>query len=634
MESPSVAITARSASHTLASDLSSQDPESFQRDPLLAFGRKVLFRRPEGQVITAPPARALTPVPPRARAPLPAAIKEAVKNQHISANPHLDYLRLAPILPGRYEAAVTGIRPGVMVFEHDGLVLTSATLGFDPSFDRFGRAADRGPVVWRQVRSPRSTALPRGVLKLDRRRRTFVAEDEREPPFNQDSDFRPFKLVRGPAAVLRYEYTAVNASGPERLCAITLRVSQPQLGRVGANWDGVIELVAGMPEGPAAGPRVAERLIRLGLLNVGCSAALIIGTRRARFASPKWTDGGNLTFGVHPLDHQNALLALAQANADTPIALVIRFAPANINNPEPKNPVPLAVSPAAGLQPGPPRVVTIPLPLVPVDRPFLPVEIATLAFGDPAYDRDLASPAKSDMQRVGSDTVHLLALDRTEYDLAETIHFAIGKVTAGLGKTPEFDTTNTDAWSVSFAVQPKTRPNDPSPKQRPLGINGVKAEPNSDPPIYKIDKRLPYAVAISALREADGAAARLEPGDRLVATATWSDVRLRVDVGLVDEPVIAPAVAVYSLVTLDNNGQTSTTALFATAPLPQLIEYPNLLADLARGDVRRRGFFVWRYVPRELPAENRKHYATVIKFDRTGGGQLPDRREDFRPMER
>jgi hypothetical protein len=88
-------------------------------------------------------------------------------------------------------------------------------------------------------------------------------------------------------------------------------------------------------------------------------------------------------------------------------------------------------------------------------------------------------------------------------------------------------------------------------------------------------------------------------------SATWSDIRLRTDVGIVDEPVVAPSPGVYSLVTLDNNMQTATTALFATAPLPQLIEYPNLLADLARGHIRRRGLFVWRYVPREQPPGGR-----------------------------
>jgi hypothetical protein len=64
------------------------------------------------------------------------------------------------------------------------------------------------------------------------------------------------------------------------------------------------------------------------------------------------------------------------------------------------------------------------------------------------------------------------------------------------------------------------------------------------------------------------------------------------------------------------------------APQPQIVEYPDLTGDLARGMVRRRGLFVWQFIPRTpfIPGEK---VAALIKIDRTGGGQLPDRLEDF-----
>jgi hypothetical protein len=61
---------------------------------------------------------------------------------------------------------------------------------------------------------------------------------------------------------------------------------------------------------------------------------------------------------------------------------------------------------------------------------------------------------------------------------------------------------------------------------------------------------------------------------------------------VVSRPIIAPPPAVYSLV-VPGKADTARVMLHATAPLPQRVEFPALLADLAIGHIRRQALFVW-----------------------------------------
>ena len=123
-------------------------------------------------------------------------------------------------------------------------------------------------------------------------------------------------------------------------------------------------------------------------------------------------------------------------------------------------------------------------------------------------------------------------------------------------------------------------------------------------------------------------------GDRIVVTAVWSKGSMEVAVTIVVDPVLSPPAAVYGLATLDqdrNGAERLTSSLFATAPLPQIVEFQDLAGDLPKGLVRRRALFVWPFCPRTVPADG-KPYGALVKFDRTGGGQLPDREREFRPL--
>jgi hypothetical protein len=90
--------------------------------------------------------------------------------------------------------------------------------------------------------------------------------------------------------------------------------------------------------------------------------------------------------------------------------------------------------------------------------------------------------------------------------------------------------------------------------------------------------------------------------------------------------VIAPPAACYGLATIRDNQAPVTTALFATAPMPTMIDFPNLKGDLIAGHVRRRGLFLW---PLALSGTSQDLAAFLLKYDRQGGGQVPNTRQDF-----
>lgn len=88
------------------------------------------------------------------------------------------------------------------------------------------------------------------------------------------------------------------------------------------------------------------------------------------------------------------------------------------------------------------------------------------------------------------------------------------------------------------------------------------------------------------------------PSDQIVVSIAMQMIRLvqpsqlSVRANVVSRPIIAPPPAVYALIFPDCE-QAVRVALHATAPLPQVIEFPKLLDDLAVGQFRRSAFFVW-----------------------------------------
>ncbi|MER8607336.1 hypothetical protein NKH48_27125 [Mesorhizobium sp. M1233] len=586
------------------------------RAVFIALGQRAALRRQTAHDLRTAPDRVSTIAPPRARAPVAGALRDAFEPARTPLLNKEDSeerrSRLAPMLPASLEVTVTGQRPGVFFTQHEGVLMTTAQLPFDSAFDRFGRPAVRGPLIVRQLRAPRSSALP-DTEDLALRRRTFVAEDERH-----QGKLKPFKLMTGPALVTRFE-------SADRTKAVTFRFFSPALGWIGADWDGKLELDSSVPTGSCR-----EALAEIGLLVQASAgdtetrrAQLQVGdvaidmTRMEWSATTENDPTVRLTFEA-PENLDPIRAALRNASADTPVRFTIRCREAGSPAAGPAGSVALATK-STSLVPGPPRVLSFDLPHLPADRRWVPVSTFTLAFGDPAYDRELGSPSWT-VKAAFADVPYTMAADRAEFDLSNTVHFAFWKDD---GKPVTGD------WALSVGVQPA----DGSAVRR-LAIAGIEALPNTT--CYAVLSMQAYALPIPALRETEvdlkGMPARLRQGDRLELALTGpNNAALLLTVGLVAEPVLPAPAATYGLAVL-RGAESLATALFATAPLPQSIEFPSLLKDLIAGHVRRRALFLWPFATAR-PFQTGAPFAYLVKVDRTGGGQLPDSRDDFLPYE-
>ncbi|MCS3594289.1 hypothetical protein [Bradyrhizobium elkanii] len=604
-----------------------------KEDPVyLAFGRKTLFRRRDQRKdpTLAPPDLALSLLPPRARAPRQQAINGAIVPGGDST------LHLSAYLPGGIEMITTGARAGVVGIDHLGLIVPGADTAFDEGFARFGRPAHRGPSIVQNTRNPRSSLLPLTGTAIEWRRRTFVAQN-----FVENGELTTFLATPGAMAMLRY-------AKDDALYGVALVIAQSEA-EIGPGWDGTLGLLASAPNEPNIADVLAQRGFREKIQagDIGTRIDVVVGTRSFPFARivPDQHIMGEFVLKLADDQIIAAQTALREAAPDTAVRLSFRLSPED----------PSATWPVQGhqlqeqmlvagsgdedrLRPVEARIVTLPLLLANGDAPQLSLPLRTIAFGDPAYDRELASPTKSDSIRSSAKT-WMLATDRMEYDLDSTIHLAAGVIIEKLGERTKFDDKHADL-KIFIAVQPKLTPGPAEQPQRALRIEGIK-----DP--AKLASSTAVAFTIASLREAGdsegrkaGDPAALSPGDRLVITVVPDDenvVPLRVEVLLVDTPIFAAPSSVYGLVSLVRpdfrNSSTppgewlAETSLFATAPMPDVIEFPNLLNDLAQGHVRRRAVFNWN-----LLSASPLGCASLAKFDRTGGAQLPDDLGGFKPI--
>jgi hypothetical protein len=605
----------------------------------LAAGHRTLF--PQAESGLAPPDSALAVAPPRARAPLASALATALR----AAGGDPDHL--VSFLPGPIELVSAGGRAGTLGLDHHGLVVAEGgpedELAFDLAFPRFGRAAHRGPVVAAALRQPRSSALPR-VTELGQRRRTFVAEN-----FVKGTDLLQHVAFRGAMAILRASGKDLDgaAAGSSQLIGVRLTCSKDAMVLDGT-WTGALVLDASAPR---AGARLATWLARLGFRGDGQSdsmrADLVVGTASFpfdRLVMEAQGAGLKLTLTMESRA-RDAALALAGAAPDDTVRLVLRLAvPTRPDEVDPAGPstLTLAKTPETKLLggPAPRRVVTLPLQRGVSVRNAPRVSVVSVAFGDPAHDRQLASATKA-QTTVEDGVTWLLALDRAEYDCNATVHLAAGPLAAAAaaGSFPEpihFSPAGaaTELKLAINAIAPQS-PGQPPPLLRPLVLDGVEFDADKK---HRLSACAAVAIPLAALRDATNVPAvpaDLPAGYRLSFAITGhpSNTPLMANVGVVEGPVLAAAEAAYGLVGLGKaldgtDGPRLEASLFASAPLPDVIEFPDLLADLALGRVRRRALFQWR-----CPEAARLAEMSLVKYDRTGGGQLPDSEEDFQPIE-
>lgn len=620
----------------------------------VVLGRKVIFKRPEaaGLPIVSPPARHLSPTEARAIVPVSQDIRRVlervVKGQ------------AAPIVPPHLERTTFGLRPGAMHAEFDSLLFADGLAreeldgkkkqeDMNAAVGRFGRPAHAGPRLLRQLRPPRAPALPRVPLQpkqpapqnfvITHGRRTFVEVDDHvtEDATGKEMDTNfptPFRLFEGVATLLRRNW----ASYRIRLLHV------PLLPQWGDAADAALSLRITSPSYPAGQQNLADALAKLGLLRGGpdgLGATLSIDRFAVRFREAVWSKAGDaidLTLRPEPGDLADVRSRLDAVDGDSQVILQLRCAKEDDGAATPPTTTVFALATQRGkesdtLREEPRRQFALRVPVCPTAQPSLNVSLSTLVFADPSYDRELSGPGPSDSQRDKSGALWKLALDRFEYGTDTPVYFAFGPIGADGLFTKDL---SPDKVKLTLQRQPAGKEGGDPPKRQDLVIAGVNRAARNEHDIGAIKA---YGVTLDQLRVYNRTTDQVKSpvefgdGDQIVVTVGFKDPHvqrtLSVRAMVVPRPIIAPASAVYALVApfVDSESKPAArVALHATAPLPQRIEFPDLLADLAIGHIRRRALFIWSTsdVPAAAPAR-----ATLVKIDRAGGGQLPERASDL-----
>ncbi|MGO8377709.1 hypothetical protein ACC745_18630 [Rhizobium ruizarguesonis] len=657
-------LSGRAASLSLPARADTGDRPDSRADPFIdtrspvfiALGRKMIFERPAAAdlPIVSPPASHLTPTEARVVVPVSQDLKNVLKRVIKG--------QAAPFVPPHLERTSFGLRPGAMQAEFDTLLFTDGLASgeiaankqedMSPEIGRFGRPGHAGPRLVRQLRPPREPALPRVPLLpqdfvTSHGRRTFVELDDHitEDKSGKEQDTRfptPFRLFEGVATILRRHYDKDPPNGAFVDESYRIRpLDMPLL----PEWDGKLTLHVTSPSYPLIKAGLPEALARLGLLREGAQglgATLSIDRFVVRFCDAVWSrdkDAVNLKLRAEPADLADIRSRLDAVRGDSEVVLQLRCGQEadSAVAPSADDVFVLATNPdqtAAKLEPETCRQFALRLPVRPTGRPSLEIGISTLVFADPSYDRELSGPGPSDSQRDASGLLWKLALDRFEYGTDTPSYFAFGPIDARDGLFTKAMVPK-EVW-LTLQRQPARKDEGEAPPIQDLIIANVKGGADKYEGKYQVASAEAYGITLEQLRTKDGKPVEFLDGDQIVVLIGFTDPagvsrNLSMRAMVVPRPIIAPPPAVYALVAPVGDPstagkKTARVALQATAPLPQRIEFPSLLIDLAIGHIRRRALFIW---PTTNPPTQSPERATLIKIDRAGGGQLPERLTDI-----
>lgn len=610
----------------------------------------------QAATLPAPPARHLSLLAPRCRTPLQGAREVAMEKamaQDANAAPpdgaRSDLPRLNAsigLIPPAYSRSFIGLRPGVLQTHIDTMVTDGASChALDDGAAEFGRSAVMSPVMARQVRTPRSPALPDdSEFDLNTRRRTFVSKFDRHAPAQPGSDRDPAKTVvirpnaaamwrLGSAArfILNLDQASLDpdavVSAQEKGNPLPLELTLLHAGMENFDMRQTMSHLAesGFLQRQSAGAEQAR--LRAWLAFAGTR----IDAVRLSWQAPEETEGEarvHFTLEFPNLDMALLLEELRMPDPNLPAQLHLRFL-----KPEGEALLPFDphgqhadIAPHAGengdlLEAGVPVVITLPIGRKPLRRPTPDIRRRTFLFADPAFDRVLSGPGKSSqILRLNQGDAAMLALDRTEYDLSSTLYLAFGKLEDGA-----FERLDAEA-TLAFKLKPKTGPGE-TPRVLNLSIAGTGMP-------TKVESAQVYAIPLSRLQAAAPDPAP-KPGDSLSVEVTLTQIvggknvkrALSVEVPIaerIDDP--RPA-AVYSAIGLSVDGDDARTLLHAAAPAPDRVEFVDLLADLPTGHIRKRAIFEWRET--DLKHAREWPQCTLAKTDRSGGAQLPREAHDI-----
>ncbi|WP_413746562.1 hypothetical protein [Synechococcus sp. MIT S9507] len=625
---------------------------------------------PDLGLAPAPAPQHMLPPSVRARAPGPLALRTALNK--VGGDNAFD--TSAPVMPAGLLRGSLGRRPGVMEIGYDALMTERSgqklleKYQLDAEVPQSGVSATLGPGVLRFLRRPRSTALPRGAV-FARRRRTFVSHADRRA----DGSLCESLVLDGVHVALRKPKGAA-----ERDRRLLVELKTTTLDQV--LKEGRIQLEMTLAEAEGIETTIMPFLAETGFFGkveeaASLSAQLVAADLRICFDEVEWNRADKmlkLSFTLKQLDAENLAEAARTEAADLRIALQLasgeKSGSAFADDSGGRVKLTVKGNGSPSMLPSTDDMLELPVLAAPLDRPKLAYATRTAIFGDPAYDRELASRPQSDERGLKSgDKSHafLFGLDRASHDLGAALNLAVGEVERSDSgaqwaskPTPEqkaADDNKSESekefWTFSISVQ--LQPYDPGESSQPLVKPLRLAKPEKRDAYdekgdiwYELESQRRYAIPVAALYESVrnqqgdwtlGPPAALRPGDRLVLRVRVSrgkkdQLDLRAETLLTAEPSVGPPEAVYSLLDVigDKAPLRARVALHAPGPMPRRVEFPDFLGDLLCGHIRRRGLFIWHEVD-FAPADGTRH-ATLIKFDRSGSGQLPMDSFDFEPQ--
>jgi hypothetical protein len=565
----------------------------------LSFANRVAYDRDNALAFDGPPARHLIPAPVRRRAPVSSSVERALLE--LTGVPG----GAEPLLLPCIERATLGRRPGVFEVAVASLTIPADEGVFDPDHARFGRPGNSGPVAALQLRTPRSPLLPgdaddkliaqkTGLPELAFRRRTYLSEADFDLDLDRERHYALFKTFDGNVDILRL------GVGTEQV-RVTLRILGGEL--IGQNWNGTLSVAVSARKagGEEGDNNIAD-------LKLDRAASLEIGNSRfALSVMNKVESGADFSWECKQVAQVRALLRAA--SVDTSIRLLFWVRPSKD-----------ASGNAAALPEATVSLCAIRLMLDPGIRSVLPVRTMTIAFGDPSYDRQLASPTRFNAKEIagsGNSKRILLATDRKEYDLGSTLYLAFGVTDRESGLFAVYDSDFKSRLRITYS---RAGDRDHKPVlSAPLAVEDVTTDQDKR---YPLEQGRPYAIALSQLYSPEEASASsvLLTGDRLTLSLLYDTTHeLVVEVDIVAQAVVAPAPCVFSVIGPGADEKSMSVVLHAAGPLPQRIEFEDLTRDLALGQVRRRALFIWCWAT--VAGADPK--VELVKFDRSGGAQVP-----------
>ena len=601
------------------------------RSIYVSFGEHVIFDRGKKPFhYDGPAARHMAPVMPRRRAPLEPDLQTS----------HLSTPLSAPVI----DRLVIGRRPGVLevstvsatIVAHPG----DKRAALDIGWPGMGRPADIGPVVAAQMRNPRSPLLPADprLPDLPLRRRTYLSRADQVPdPVGEDPSRTKLALFRdwpGIHDVIRLTDPSPAASAPApwhwRIRATLSFDPALELAPISPTWSGEVKITLDSLVCDAKGnlQAAADPAGLLGLeKDNSVVATLVVGDRS--WVSEPFAAAGDLILGFKLLTDLRE--AIAAATADTPLFLTLRFPLAK--------PTGDAAPAAAELDIAGVPEFTLPVMLAPGRQRTVHTEQTTVAFGDPSYDRSLASQTSRNeqiFQATNKAANYRLAADRLEYNASGLVHITIAPVYDESGgfisRKKVADGVTAGELLESFSIDfqraiPNAKPQDPQSEALQLGsAAGKMVLKTGQTYVFRIEDlmRMGDPVHKSVLRG----------GDILVIEVSvdgGNDKSVSLLLPIVTKPVIAPPPSVFSVIERLNGveGKPVRLRLHAPAALPTRIEFEDLYRDLGLGHVRRRGLYVWHYgnaglVGKAAQDARRKSTLDLLKLDRSGGAQLPE----------